>query len=99
MTPTTAADRMLVTRSMTSSFDWMLTRDITGGRNHRRVNAEPPGPRVSDPAVIDAPLRPENQGGIGRPFERKHLPGEDYLVKLGVWSHSEKIAAILGPKI
>ena len=29
MAPTTAADRMLVISSMTSSLDWILTRDIT----------------------------------------------------------------------
>ena len=32
MMPTTAADRMLVTSSITSSLDWMLIRDSTRRR-------------------------------------------------------------------
>ena len=31
MAPTTAADRMLVTSSITSSLDWMLIRDSRDG--------------------------------------------------------------------
>ncbi len=39
MEPTTAADSMLVISSITSSLDWMLTRDSTGSRNSLRLRA------------------------------------------------------------
>jgi hypothetical protein len=39
MAPTTAADRMLVTNSIPSSLDWMLSRDITRRRRLRGFGA------------------------------------------------------------
>jgi uncharacterized protein (DUF1810 family) len=39
MKPTTAADRMLVASSITSSFDWMLIRDSTRRRKLRDLGA------------------------------------------------------------
>ena len=53
MAPTIAADRMLVTSSMTSSLDWMLTRDISLRRLRLAGSVESDGwSRVASCAVV-----------------------------------------------
>ncbi len=64
MAPTTAADRMLVTSSMTSSLDWMLTRDSRRRPENRPILGVG-STSVCSSVVVDAPLRPVDQGGMG----------------------------------
>jgi len=51
--------------SITSDFDWMLTRDRIGSRKDRRLGAELPATPVSCATVAVPPLRPVDKGGIG----------------------------------
>jgi uncharacterized protein (DUF1810 family) len=65
MKPTTAADRMLVSSNITSSLDWMLTRDITGRRNALRLFTGSVLTPESGSTDVASPLRPVLKGGMG----------------------------------
>src|SRR3954469_17507303 len=65
MNPTTAADRMLVSSNITSSLDWMLTRDITGRRKGLRLLTGSVLTPESGSTDVASPLRPVLKGGMG----------------------------------
>ena len=72
MSPTTAADRMLETSSMTISLDWMLTRDSSLRRSRPRATRSESGS-----------LQTHQRPGVGRRYPGAVRRGRWLVAHLG----------------